>query len=76
LVYLRQSNLVSTYLIFVPNHTGIRGNERADRLAGTAVISDVRKMEHADVLHALCVAGRVDDSLRDNESNTIYGWSD
>jgi ribonuclease HI len=50
---LRQSKLVSISLIFVPDHAGVRGNERADRLAGTAVISDGRAMDHAEVLYAL-----------------------
>jgi hypothetical protein len=33
LVSLRRSNLVNTSFIFVPGHAGVRGNERADRLA-------------------------------------------
>jgi hypothetical protein len=37
--------------IFVPGHAGVRGNERADRLARTAAISDGRAMDHADVLY-------------------------
>jgi hypothetical protein len=28
-------------------------------------------MDHADVLHALCKVGRVEDSLGDGDSNTI-----
>jgi hypothetical protein len=63
--------LVSICAIFVPGHVGVRGNERADRLAGTAVISDSRAMDHADMLHALREAGRVEDSLGDKESNTM-----
>jgi hypothetical protein len=35
--------------IFVPGHAGVRGNEQADRVAGMAVISDGRAMDHADV---------------------------
>jgi ribonuclease HI len=50
---LRLSNLFCIFVIFIPGHAGVRGNERADRLAGTAVISDVRAMDHADGLHAL-----------------------
>jgi ribonuclease HI len=41
------------FLIFVPDHAGVRGNEGADRLARMAVISDGRAMDHTDVLHAL-----------------------
>jgi hypothetical protein len=50
-------------LILFYTHAGVRGNKRADRLAGTAVISDGRAMDHADVSHALRKAGRVEDSL-------------
>jgi hypothetical protein len=64
LVSLRLSNLVSTSFIFA----GVRGSERDDRLAGTAVISaDGRAKDHADVLNALREAGRVEDSLGDKE---------
>jgi ribonuclease HI len=41
------------FLIFGPSHAGVKGNERADRLAGTAIIYDGRAMDYADVLHAL-----------------------
>jgi hypothetical protein len=34
------------------------------------VISDCRAMDHVDVLHALCEAVRVEDSIGDNESDT------
>jgi hypothetical protein len=57
--------------IFVPDHAGVRGKEQADRLAGTAVISDGCAMDHADVLHALREVGRVEDSLGNNESDTM-----
>jgi ribonuclease HI len=52
--------LVYIVLIFIPGHSGVKGNERADKLAVTAVIYDRRAREIADVLHALCDAGRVD----------------
>jgi ribonuclease HI len=55
----------------LPGHAGVRGNERADRLAGTAVISDGCAMDRADVLHALREAGSVEDSLGDKESSTM-----
>jgi hypothetical protein len=62
---------VSICVIFVPGHAGVTGNERADRLAGTAVISDGREMDNADVFHALREAARVEDSLGDKESSTM-----
>jgi hypothetical protein len=37
----------------VPGHAGVRGDERADRLVGTAVISDGRALDQPDVFHAL-----------------------
>jgi hypothetical protein len=63
--------LVNIFVIFVPCHAGEKRNERPDSLAGTVVISAGRAMDHDGVLHALCEAGRVDDSLGDGESNTI-----
>jgi hypothetical protein len=69
-------NLVSIFLIFVPGRTGVRGNERADKLAGTVVIFDGRVMDHADVLHALREAERLEDSLRDCESDSMKRLSD
>jgi hypothetical protein len=71
LVSLRQSNLIMTSFIFVSGRAGVRGNERAGRLAGMAVISDGRAMDHADVLHALREAGRVENSLGDSESDIM-----
>jgi hypothetical protein len=68
---LRRSNLICIFVIFVPGHTGVRKNERANRLAGTAVIYYGSAMNHSDVLHALCEAERVDDSLEDSESDTM-----
>jgi hypothetical protein len=62
---------MSIFLIFLQGHAGVRGNEQADRLAGTAVIFDGRAMDHTDVLHDLCEAGRLEDSLRDDESDTM-----
>jgi hypothetical protein len=35
------------------------------------VISDGCAMNHADVLHTLCEAGRVEDTLGDGDSNTL-----
>jgi hypothetical protein len=67
---------VNTSFIFVSDHDGVRGNERADRLTGAAVISDGRAMDHADVLHALREAGRVEDSLGDKESSTMERLKD
>uniref|UniRef100_A0A0B7AW29 RNase H type-1 domain-containing protein n=1 Tax=Arion vulgaris TaxID=1028688 RepID=A0A0B7AW29_9EUPU len=39
--------------IFVLEHMGINGNERADMLAGSATISGCQPMERADILNTL-----------------------
>jgi hypothetical protein len=68
---IKRLNLVCICVIFVLGHAGVRGNELADRFHGTAVISDGRAMDHADVLHALREAGKVEASLGDDKSNTM-----
>jgi hypothetical protein len=65
-----RSNLLCIFVIFVPGHIGVRGNDRGDKLAGIATISDGRVMNHAYVLHALCEPGRVEDSLVDSYLDT------
>jgi hypothetical protein len=52
-VSLKRSNLVCFFLKFVPGNGLVKGNERADRLAGTAVIYNGRAMENVNVFHAL-----------------------
>jgi hypothetical protein len=58
---------------FCPRPCWRRGNERSDRLA---VISDGRAMDHADVLYVLREALRVQDSIRDNNLNTMKRLTD
>jgi hypothetical protein len=62
--------------LLVPGHAEVKGNERANRLAGTAVISDGRVIDHADVLHALRKAGRVEYSVGDKELSTMERLKD
>jgi hypothetical protein len=64
------------FYCWVPNHAAVRGNERAHRLAGTAVISGGHAMDDADVLHALSEEGKVKDILKNKESSTMVRWSD
>jgi hypothetical protein len=66
---LRHSDLVCIFVIFVAGNAEVRRNEQADSLAGTAVNSDSRATDHANVLHAVNEAERVEDSLGDEESN-------
>jgi hypothetical protein len=44
---------VHTILVIARGHAGVKRNERAVRLAGTAVISYGCALNHADVFHAL-----------------------
>jgi hypothetical protein len=44
-------------LYFNTGYVAVKGKERTDRLAGTAVISDGRAIDHADVLQALSDEG-------------------
>jgi hypothetical protein len=64
---LRRSNLVCIFVIFVPGHARVRGNERSDRLAGTVVICNGRAMDHTNVLYALHEARRFEYLLGYNE---------
>jgi hypothetical protein len=67
---------VCIFVIFVPCHAGVRGNVRVDRLAGTAVVSDGRAIDHSDVLHALLEAVRVKEPIGDFDSETMERLKD
>lgn len=45
---MKQLRLTEISFIFVPEHTGVRGNERADRLAGIATVVIRRAMDWAN----------------------------
>jgi ribonuclease HI len=51
--------------IFVPGHAGVRGNERADYLAGTDFMESGQSMNRSDILHAIKEACRENDSSKD-----------
>jgi hypothetical protein len=65
---LARSKLTKIGFIFFPGHAGLRGNERADYLAGTAIMESGRSMDRSDILHAIKEAGQENDSSRDIES--------
>ena len=58
---LRKSVLTRLVFIFVPGHTGVRGNERADRLAESAIVGDGQAMDRADILNVIRDARREAD---------------
>ena len=54
------SQILRITFIFVPGHAGCRGNERADKLAGKANVTqgDGYGMERADIVNALKILFR------------------
>ena len=54
--------------IFVPGHAGVRGNERADRLAGTAEVLNGAAMDRADIFNAARNSNR-ETQLQDGEES-------
>lgn len=60
---LRRSKVRSITFIFVPGHSGAGGNERADELAGLAIIDDVQPVDHADIVNAFSGLGRMVDKM-------------
>ena len=66
---LQASTICRITLVFVPGHIGVVGNERADRLAGSAAISEGEPMDRADIVNALIERGRRED-LNLNQSNS------
>ena len=71
LASLERSQLAQISFIFVPGHAGVRGNERADWLAGTAAVACGHAMDRADIINALRDAGREKDWNADIESATL-----
>ena len=58
---LHMSNVRGITFIFVPSHAGVCGNERADRLAGSAAVVAGRPMDRADIFNAIREIGRTED---------------
>ena len=61
LIWLVQTMIREITFIFVPRHTGVRGNELADRLAGLATISEGAAMDRNDILHGLRESFRTEE---------------
>lgn len=47
--------------MFVPDHGGVRDNERVDRLEGLAMTSEGQPLDHADIVNNLRDIRRVVD---------------
>ena len=67
---LMQSKTQKIVFIFVPGHAGVKGNERADKLAGMATLSEGVSMDRADIINALSDSARLKD-LQENKSQSL-----
>ena len=55
---LQEGQIRHLTFIFVPGHAGVKGNERADQLAGSANIDEGHALDRADIINAIREAGR------------------
>ena len=67
---LVQTGIKEITFIFVPGHAGVSGNERADRLAGMATVSEGAAMDRNDILNALRESFRTEE-FQDCESHSL-----
>src|SRR5579871_6545660 len=51
--------------IYCPGHAGVRGNERADRLASRAPLTGTLVLDRSDILRSLCERMLSDDTVID-----------
>lgn len=58
---VQRSAICIVTFVFVPRHAGFRGNERADRQTGRAIISEGQPLVHTDVINSFRDIGRVGD---------------
>ena len=58
---LSRSKVRVITFIFVPSHAGVYGNEKADRLAGSAAVVAGKPMDRADIINAIREIGRTED---------------
>jgi len=67
-----QGSTVKIYVfIFVPDHAGVRGNERADFSAKVADVGEGRSMNSADIVSAIKNAGHVSDFTGESETAAL-----
>lgn len=55
----------------MPSHPGVKGHEKADRLADIATVANSKAMDWADNLNTIRVAGQVEDSCSELESTPL-----
>ena len=58
---LHMSKVRGITFIFVPSHARVNGNERADRLAGSAAVVVGRPVDRTDLINAVREMGRTED---------------
>jgi hypothetical protein len=63
-------NIKSVTIIFVPDHAGVKGNERADMLASEASVQADAVIDRSDILNALSEIGRSSDYVQHSVSET------
>ena len=71
-VSIGKSNLKHLKWFFTPGHAGVKGNERADRLAGSAKLGEGIQMGEREVVSALCNR-RLDDMEESETTNRLKG---
>ena len=58
---IEKSKIGRATFVYVPGHAGVRGNERADMLAGTAIVEEGQPMDKVDIINAIMEVGKVQD---------------
>ena len=66
-----RSRVIRVTFIFVPGHVGVCGNERADKLAGLATVSEGLPMDRADILNNIRDIGRARDFGDTSKSSSL-----
>lgn len=69
---MKQSMLKNINLSLVPGHDGVRGNVRADRLAGTAAVKIGRAIDRSGFLNIIREVRREKNARTDYEYETLH----
>ena len=68
---INRGGLRSIVWIFCPGHSGVRGNEAADRLAGEATVGDDIKPDRNDILDRLFKKLREEEDRESEEHHAV-----